>query len=235
MTRALPTSLQLEREQAILSQGCSADQFSFLRLGPLGGMSCILFAKCTAPGFPFPDKEFALKMITWPRSDTEPSHVTRRRYQREFRLQRVLKHKNILPLRGYFTDPPPPIVLDWLAPDVRYGFTQKADGTPREPPSTTFGIFDAHAQSLKAFLESQPRVLPFHVFYKLCDQVLCAAEYLHTENIVHNDVKTANALVTPDLTLLLCDFGEALEFVSGMFGLGYHTLQGVHPQWLSIV
>ena len=40
-------------------------------------------------------------------------------------------------------------------------------------------------------------------------EVLEGVEYLHSNNIVHNDIKDENIIITEDLEVTIIDFGSA--------------------------
>ena len=45
--------------------------------------------------------------------------------------------------------------------------------------------------------------------YQIVKQIACAMVYLHSQKILHCDLKSQNILIAHDWTVKLCDFGLA--------------------------
>lgn len=57
--------------------------------------------------------------------------------------------------------------------------------------------------------------LPEPIVRTLFYQLLQALGYLHSQNIIHRDIKPQNILFTADFTLKLCDFGLSVKLEEG--------------------
>lgn len=69
--------------------------------------------------------------------------------------------------------------------------------------------FDYVDSSLLKIIERNHNGLPEIVVKRLIWQLLQALDYLHSQNIMHRDVKPENILISKDGVLKLCDFGFA--------------------------
>lgn len=59
-------------------------------------------------------------------------------------------------------------------------------------------------------LESSPgKKFPQHQAHQYFTQLLDGMEYLHSQGVIHKDIKPGNLLLTLDQTLKITDFGVA--------------------------
>ena len=80
---------------------------------------------------------------------------------------------------------------------------------------------------LANLLDNLPGIGP--MFFKLAKDIVRAVEYLHTQGIVHSDLKPANVLITGDGRALVADFGVA-RVVRTTAGGGRSTAGGGGPR-----
>mmetsp|Transcript_48694 Transcript_48694/g.156439 ORF Transcript_48694/g.156439 Transcript_48694/m.156439 type:complete len:1083 (-) Transcript_48694:16-3264(-) len=73
----------------------------------------------------------------------------------------------------------------------------------------------------------EPLTLPQALSFAL--DIARGVQYLHTQRILHLDLKSPNVLVAPLWTAKLCDFG--LAKIRGEHTMVQSTLQGVSPVW----
>ncbi|XP_014610719.1 PREDICTED: serine/threonine-protein kinase STK11 [Polistes canadensis] len=110
--------------------------------------------------------------------------------QREIKLLRILKHKNVINLV-----------------DVLYNDEKRK----------MYLIMEFCVCGLQDMLESTPlKKLPLWQAHDYFSQLLDGLEYLYSKGIVHKDIKPGNLLLTLDNTLKISDFGvaEALDMFS---------------------
>lgn len=84
---------------------------------------------------------------------------------------------------------------------------------------------------LDSFLNKQIDNLPIHLAKKMISDVTTGLNYLHSENIIHRDIKPQNILVTDDESVKITDFGLAIEANSKADFAG--TLQYLPPEIFS--
>lgn len=107
-------------------------------------------------------------------------------FKREMGFLRDLDHPNIVRLYGLYEDR-----------NCLYGVMEKLDG----------GEFFPHVAQLPTFTELDAA--------NICKQMLEAVQYIHSQGIVHRDIKGENFLFTDkgkNATLKMIDFGIADRF-----------------------
>lgn len=88
--------------------------------------------------------------------------------------------------------------------------------------------------SLRKFLhEQESNLLPYDLVLKLSLDVARGMSYLHSQGIIHRDLKSENILVGEDLSVKVADFGiSCLEFQSGS-GKGFtSTYRWMAPEMI---
>ncbi|KAJ1303891.1 hypothetical protein OPQ81_008303 [Rhizoctonia solani] len=73
-------------------------------------------------------------------------------------------------------------------------------------PSAVFDYYE-HGD-LTMFLRSKHQPDDLHRVRLLCE-VAAGLSYLHSEGVVHGDIKAANVVIDPSLNAKICDFGSA--------------------------
>ena len=122
---------------------------------------------------------------------------------KEFEIQSHLSHENIV---------------------KTYGFTKYNEN---------IGIVFEYCcnGSLREYLKTNS--LPFDAKLNILLQVSKAIEYLHIENICHNDIKPHNILLNAELVPKLADFGLSRYFKSGKSKTSGFTLNYSSPEHLN--
>ena len=75
-------------------------------------------------------------------------------------------------------------------------------------------VFEFVDKNLLELLQEHPQGLDSNLIRHLIYQLCKAIKYLHSQNIIHRDVKPENLLITDNMELKLCDFGFA-RLISG--------------------
>ena len=117
-------------------------------------------------------------------------------------------HKNIVQIhsRGYLH---PSKSLLQNAYSETYEYFCERDGKPRE----TMGIeMEFFPFDLESFLETYRPCLNDSDIYDFCHQISEGVSFLYSQKVVHLDLKLNNLLVSPCLTIAICDFSCAKQF-----------------------
>ena len=116
-------------------------------------------------------------------------------------------HKNIVQIysRGYLH--PSKDLLQNAYPETYEYFCE--NGIPRE----TMGIeMEFFPFDLESFLKKFRPCLNHSDIYDFCHQISEGVSFLYSQKVVHLDLKLNNLLVSPCLTLVICDFSCAKQF-----------------------
>jgi serine/threonine protein kinase len=88
--------------------------------------------------------------------------------------------------------------------------------------------------SLRAFLRKQSGPMPMKSILSMALDVALGMEYLHSQGVVHRDLKSENLVLTDDLHLKLTDFGVGcLETECDMRSAETGTLRWMAPEMIS--
>ncbi len=91
----------------------------------------------------------------------------------------------------------------------------------------------------KLFKKFEKQRLPIELAIYYTAELISTLEYLHSKGIIHRDLKPQNILITSDyhlkivillsLTILKCDFGDALKLQKGAQFTTDPNSQGIFP------
>ena len=137
---------------------------------------------------------------------------------REFKSSESLPfHKNIVQIhsRGYLHPSKDLLQNAYPSEDPlkahsdMYRFLCDEDGNPRG----TMGIeMEFFPFDLESFLKTYRPCLNHPDIYDFCHQISEGVSFLYSQKVVHLDLKLNNLLVSPCLTLAICDFSCAKQF-----------------------
>ena len=117
-------------------------------------------------------------------------------------------HKNIVQIHSRGHLHPSKDLLQNAYPDI-YDVLCDEDGNPRE----TMGIeMEFFPFDLESFLKTYRRCLNHSYIYNFCYQISEGVSFLYSQKVVHLDLKLDNLLVSPCLTISICDFSCAKQF-----------------------
>eukprot|EP00917_Polyrhabdina_sp_WS-2016_P011306 GHVP01024979.1.p1 GENE.GHVP01024979.1~~GHVP01024979.1.p1 ORF type:complete len:442 (+),score=78.11 GHVP01024979.1:26-1351(+) len=81
-----------------------------------------------------------------------------------------------------------------------------------DTPNTVYMVMEYVEHELKVLLQSRKLVFTISEKKELLYQLLCAIEYIHSQWVIHRDLKSSNLLYSNSGMLKLCDFGMARKF-----------------------
>jgi serine/threonine protein kinase len=72
-------------------------------------------------------------------------------------------------------------------------------------------FFEYHLlRSIRRYYESQNGTLPsLDQRLQLCHQSIVGISYIHSKNILHNDISARNILLSSNMEIKICDFGSS--------------------------
>ncbi|WOL01222.1 serine/threonine-protein kinase HT1-like [Canna indica] len=125
-------------------------------------------------------REVAIKLMSQPEEDPNLAAALEKQFTSEVALLFHLRHPNIITLVAACKKPPVfCIITEYMA-----------------------------GGSLRKYLhKQQPHSLPHGMVLKLALDIACGMSYLHSQGIIHRDLKSENILVGDDLSVKVADFG----------------------------
>nr|GEW02725.1 serine/threonine-protein kinase HT1-like [Tanacetum cinerariifolium] len=85
--------------------------------------------------------------------------------------------------------------------------------------------------SLRSYLEKNRKMkLPFKIVIRFALDIAKGLSYLHSENIIHRDVKSDNMLMDEKILIKLADFGESVAEPLYMKSCKVRTLGYMAPE-----
>ncbi|KAJ3010207.1 Serine/threonine-protein kinase stk11 [Thoreauomyces humboldtii] len=140
---------------------------------------------------------------------------------REIKLLRRLKHRNAIKLIDVYCkveDEEGSVgVFNWFSTIEEEPIAWKfEDGTEDDRDVQIlkwYLIFEYCPCSLQTLLEQEEgNMLPLARAHWFFVQLIEGLSYLHSQGVIHRDIKAGNMLITPDNTLKISDFGIAEQF-----------------------
>ncbi|XP_069986021.1 cyclin-dependent kinase 9 [Penaeus vannamei] len=133
---------------------------------------------------------------------------------REIRILKLLKHDNVVNLQEICRTkgPPPP------------GLQKPPKPTPHMSSlSTFFLVFEFCEHDLAGLLSNVNVKFNMGEIKKVMQQLLNGLYYIHSNKILHRDLKASNVLITKNGILKLADFGLARAFSTSRQGPNRYT------------
>ncbi|RKO95892.1 kinase-like protein, partial [Caulochytrium protostelioides] len=162
----------------------------------------------------------------------------------EIKLLKRLKHPNVITLIDVFCkvqavdDEEQVGIFNWFSTiEDEPILWQMEDGTQEEHHVEVlkwYLVFEYCPCSLQTLIDqSSENLLATGQGQRFFQQLMQGVDYLHSQNIVHRDIKPGNMLITPDGVLKITDFGIAEQFsMYDMKPMRINNFAGTH-QFLS--
>jgi len=95
---------------------------------------------------------------------------------------------------------------------------------------TIYSVIDfINGYPLSEKISSLKRVLPVRQVVRLFEKIVTAIEYIHSNGVLHLDLKPANIILTPDENIVIIDFGSAIfseeDLKPGSYTLEYAPIE----------
>ncbi|XP_027338479.1 serine/threonine-protein kinase HT1-like [Abrus precatorius] len=128
----------------------------------------------------YKQKDVAIKLVSQPEEDEDLAAFLEKQFTSEVSLLLHLRHPNIITFIAACKKPPVfCIITEYLA-------------------GGSLGKFLHH---------NRPRLLPLKLVLKLALDIARGMQYLHTQGILHRDLKSENLLLGEDMCVKVADFG----------------------------
>jgi serine/threonine protein kinase len=72
--------------------------------------------------------------------------------------------------------------------------------------------------TLRDYYKTLPALPPLNDRVRWCRQAIEGFTYIHSKNVLHNDISARNILLASDLTIKICDFGNSVVLGDGTIG-----------------
>ncbi len=206
-------------ELSALSASKAAD-FEIQRVLGAGQNGLVVSAKCTRTGLPDKQKLYAVKLLF--NFTHEYTSVVRNAYENEWLiLSRLLPHENVVRFWSQFISPIPETFAGLLPDHVKKHATRKNRAGDTIRSKGQFLVLDYHPMDLERWVLQYPTPMQFEVLLTTAEQIMEAVIYLEKNRICHLDLKLSNFLVANNNSIVLCDFGCAVQLQDSSFNLPY--------------
>ncbi|GMH01287.1 hypothetical protein Nepgr_003126 [Nepenthes gracilis] len=154
----------------------------------------------------YKEMDVAIKLVSQPEEDADLAAILEEQFTSEVALLFPLKHPNIITFIAACKNPPVfCIITEYLA-----------------------------GGSLRKYLHQQdPYSLPLNLVLKLSLDIAHGMQYLHSQGILHRDLKSENLLLGDDMVVKVADFGiSCLESQCGSAKLFTGTYRWMAPEMI---
>ncbi|KAH0450954.1 hypothetical protein IEQ34_021646 [Dendrobium chrysotoxum] len=154
----------------------------------------------------YKQREVAVKLISQPEEDKTLAAALEQQFNLEVALLFRLRHPNIITFVAACKKPPVfCIITEYMA-----------------------------GGSLRKFLHKQtPYSLPLKLVLKLALEIARGMDYLHSQGILHRDLKSENILLGQDLSVMVADFGISCQESQCGSGKGFtSTYRWMAPEMI---
>ncbi|XP_020579498.1 serine/threonine-protein kinase HT1-like [Phalaenopsis equestris] len=154
----------------------------------------------------YKQKEVAVKLISQPEEDENMATALEQQFNSEVALLFRLRHPNIISFVAACKKPPVfCIITEYMA-----------------------------GGSLRKFLHKQtPFSLPLKLVLKLALEIARGMDYLHSQGILHRDLKSENILLGQDFSVMVADFGISCQESQCGSGKGFtSTYRWMAPEMI---
>ena len=207
-------------------KNAKAEDFTVTKLLGVGKHGLVVKAKLnTSESSSSNDKTYAVKLLF--NFTHEYTSVISNKFENEWLvLSRLLPHPNIVRYWSQFVSPISQSFIPHIPNDIRKEVVKKgvtSNGRGLTYRSGQFLVFDCHPSTLSQWVvenrSSKACTSSSIVFLKFSLELLEAVNYLQQHSVCHLDLKLDNVLVSKHTSLLLCDFGCAIQFEDSDFQL----------------
>ncbi len=198
-----------------------ADDFTVIKLLGIGKHGLVVKATFKREGVLSQKKFYAVKLLF--NFTHEYSSVISNKFENEWLIMsRLLPHPNIVRYWSQFISSISHSFIPHIPNEIRQLVTKNNNNNGGSKyRSGQFLVFDCHSSTLSQWLainRSSSICSPI-LLLKFCYEILQAINFLHQNNICHLDLKLDNVLVSDTLSIVVCDFGCAIQFSDSKFDL----------------
>ena len=191
----------------------TADDFIVVKLLGVGKHGLVVKSSFKREGLLSNEKFYAIKLLF--NFTHEYTSVISNKFENEWLiLSRLLPHPNIVRYWSQFISTISPSFIPHIPNEIRQQVIKNTSKGEIRYRSGQFLVFDCYSSTLSQWLainRSSSICTPV-LLLKFCRELLRAINYLHQHNVCHLDLKLDNVLVSDTMSIVVCDFGCAIQF-----------------------